>query len=87
MYLKSAHPQSMPLRRHPIQQHTLFIPPRPRMRRRQHRPSGHILITVAAIAREGEFSAITPCANPTRTANPNTTKPQTASSAKPQTEK
>jgi hypothetical protein len=30
------------------------------------------LITVAAIAREGESSAITPCAEPTRTINPNT---------------
>src|ERR1700730_8432906 len=35
-------------------------------------PVGHILITVAAIAREGESSAITPCAPPTRTINPNT---------------
>src|ERR1700692_295954 len=33
-------------------------------------PVGHILITVAAIAREGESCAITPCAPDTRTANP-----------------
>src|SRR5580704_1446531 len=35
-------------------------------------PVGHILITVAAIAREGESSAITPCAPATRTTNTNT---------------
>src|SRR5882757_436460 len=40
-------------------------------------PVGHILITVAAIAREGESSAITPCAPATRTAAPNNAKIKT----------
>ena len=33
----------MPLRRHPIQQHTLFIPPHLRMRRRRHHTSRPLL--------------------------------------------
>src|ERR1700716_2844036 len=38
-------------------------------------PVGHILITVAAIPRDGEFSGTTPCAPATRATIPNSANP------------